>query len=120
MNTKHNPGTRVAVSLALAALFTGCASAPKPTARTGPACPNWQATLVSAGFPQAAREAGIDSGNVIVEFTLTTSGAVQDPKIVRSSHAIFDSPTLASARKLVCSGGDRDVRVQFEANYKLQ
>jgi protein TonB len=53
---------------------------------------------VAPTYPASERTAGI-SGEVLVEFTVDESGRVLNPRVVRSSHAAFESPTLRAVGK---------------------
>ena len=86
----------------------------------GPGCPNWVHVYEVAGFPAAARSAGLTEGEVQVEFTLEPTGRLREPRIVNSTDVVFNAPTLATAEQIVCIGGERDIRVRFSVNYKLR
>jgi hypothetical protein len=95
-----------------------------PVVRTqhfvGPGCPNWVKTFESIGFPEIARAAGLTEGTLLVEFTLETTGRVVNPRVVESTNIAFNAPTITTAEKIVCVGGERDLRVRFSVSYKLQ
>jgi periplasmic protein TonB len=100
------------------------APAPPPaaptTATVGVVCPNHQTVLGDAGFPRDAARAGLEKGEVLVEFTVTPSGAVKDAKIVRATHPIFGRAALRLIGDYKCQGQGSDVVVRFEVGYKVQ
>jgi protein TonB len=49
-------------------------------------------------FPFEAKRDG-RTGEVLVEFVVNEHGRVLDPKVVRSSHAMFEEPTLRAVSK---------------------
>ena len=49
-------------------------------------------------YPHAALTKGLE-GQVIVELTVTESGAVRNPRVVESSHSLFERAALAAVAK---------------------
>ena len=49
-------------------------------------------------YPHEARQNGL-TGEVLVEFTVDEDGRVMDPRVVRSSQAMFEAPTLTAVAK---------------------
>ena len=92
--------------------------APKPN--LSPGCPGWVDAFRRAGFPAVARDAGATDGRLMIEFTLSPSGRVVEPRIVQSSNPVFDAPALETARAIACVGGANDIRVRFAVDYRLK
>lgn len=61
-------------------------------------------------YPFEAKRQGI-RGEVLVEFTVDESGRVINPRIVESSHAMFEEPTLRAVGKWRFEPGRRHGRV---------
>ncbi|MDB6126894.1 MAG: TonB family protein [Verrucomicrobia bacterium] len=75
-------------------------------------------------YPYEARNGG-RPGEVVVEFTVDETGKVMNPRVVRSSEAVFESPTLRAIAKWRFEPGRRHgqpvrfrmaVPVQFSLN----
>jgi protein TonB len=54
--------------------------------------------LVQPVYPDIAARRGLE-GFVTVEFTVAASGAVQDVKVVESTHRVFEGPAVQAAYK---------------------
>ena len=61
-------------------------------------------------YPPPARQAGM-SGDVLVDFVVDESGRVIDPRVVRSSNAIFEEATLRAVSKWRFEPGRRDGKI---------
>lgn len=64
----------------------------------------------SPSYPFQARRDGM-AGEVMVDFMVDEAGRVMDPRIVRSSHPIFDEPTLRAVTKWRFEPGRRDGKI---------
>lgn len=53
---------------------------------------------VAPVYPSRALQRGLE-GHVVVEYTVTKTGSVRDPKVVESTSSIFERAALESARK---------------------
>jgi protein TonB len=95
-------------------------AAPRPAAPTsvGVACPNSQQVRTEIKYPAQARKDGIE-GDVLVEFTVATSGEIKDVEVKSSSNRVFNSVSLSAVRQFRCNGQGRDVRVQVPFSFKL-
>ncbi len=99
---------------------------PKPAAPTatgpsnnvGVACPNSQKIRSEIQYPMAARREGL-SGEVVVQFVVTATGEIRDPKIISSSNRVFNSVSLSSVRQFQCKGQGADVTVEVPFSFKL-
>jgi protein TonB len=61
-------------------------------------------------FPFEAKRNGTP-GEVVVEFVVNEQGRVLDPKVVRSSHAMFEEPTLRAVAKWQFEPGRQHGRI---------
>jgi periplasmic protein TonB len=61
-------------------------------------------------YPYQAKQMGLN-GSVLVEFTVDETGAVTDPRIVRSSDRMFDEPTIRAVLRWRFEPGKRHGRV---------
>ncbi|HEX4858795.1 MAG TPA: TonB family protein [Usitatibacteraceae bacterium] len=95
---------------------------PKPAVQAPPsvgtACPNSQSVRQEIKYPLQARKDGIE-GEVVVAFTVTTTGEVKDVEIKSSSNRVFNSVALNATRSFKCNGQARDVRVEVPYSFKL-
>ena len=101
------------------------APAPSPPAAAiaqsvGIACPGHRRILEDAGIPREAQRAGVDSGDVKVEFIVATGGEIKDVKVVSSSDRLLNRGSVEAVRRFRCDGQARDVRVEVEIHYTSQ
>ena len=61
-------------------------------------------------YPFQAKKEGV-SGEVWVDFVVDEQGRVMEPRVVRSSHAMFDEPTLRAVAKWQFEPGRRSGRI---------
>ena len=74
-----------------------------------------------ASFPREAARAGLEKGEVLVQFTLGAGGEVKNIKAVRASHPIFArSRGDASSSEYTCQGQGHEVIVQVPFSYKME
>ena len=92
--------------------------APVAAPSVGVACPNSQQIRTEIKYPAQARKDGTE-GEVLVEFTVATSGEIKDIEVKSSSNRVFNSVSLNSVRQFKCNGQGRDVRVQVPFSFKL-
>ena len=71
-------------------------------------------------FPKDALRAGIEKGEVLLQFTVTSSGEVKDVKALRSTHAIFTRASSRLVAEYKCQGQGRDILVQQLFSYKTE
>jgi len=101
--------------------------APKPApppAPTGPksarvVCPNYVEVMKSIVYPRQALLDGIE-GEVLLEFTVASSGEVKNIEIKSSSNRIFNRPALSAVQDLTCQSQGQDVRVQAPVSFKIR
>ena len=92
--------------------------APVAAPTVGVACPNSQQIRTEIKYPAQARKDGTE-GDVLIEFTVATSGEIKDIEVKSSSNRVFNSVSLNSVRQFQCKGQGRDVRVQVPFSFKL-
>jgi protein TonB len=61
-------------------------------------------------YPPEARREGLN-GEVLVEFVVDESGSVVNPRVVRSTHRVFEEASLRAVAKWKFEPGRRDARV---------
>lgn len=92
-------------------------AAPVPA---GVACPNYATVMGDTSFPKEAMRQGVESGDALIEFTVTANGDVKDVKAVRASNQIFARSSIRIvANDFKCTGQGRDITVRVPFNYKL-
>jgi len=89
-------------------------------ASVGVACPNVQTVLGDSGFPREAQRQGLEQGSAVVEFTVTASGEIKNPRVVSASNQIFGRNSIRLLGSYKCIGQGRDVTVRQEFNYKTE
>ncbi len=94
------------------------AAAAAPSNNVGVACPNSQKIRAEIQYPMAARREGL-SGEVVVQFVVSATGEIKDPKIISSSNRVFNSVSLSSVRQFQCKGQGADVTVEVPFSFKL-
>lgn len=72
-----------------------------------PPRPRFQA---SPHYPFEGKNSGL-SGDVLVDFTVDESGRVVEPRVVKSSHRMFEEPTLRAVAKWQFEPGRREGRI---------
>ena len=92
--------------------------APVAAPSVGVACPNSQQIRTEIKYPAQARKDGTE-GDVLIEFTVATSGEIKDIEVKSSSNRVFNSVSLNAVRQFQCKGQGRDVRVQVPFSFKL-
>ncbi len=96
--------------------------APPPPAapavvQAGVACPGYVETFQSAGYPREATKAGLNRGEVTLEFTLGTSGDVKNVQVVSASNAIFARAASRIAAQMKCVGRAQEVQVRLPLTF---
>lgn len=93
-------------------------AAPAPMS-VGVACPNYRQKLEEAGYPRDANRAGIQRGEVMLEFTVGPTGEVKNIKALQSTHASFARYAVKTAEEFKCLGQGHDVVVRAPVSYRL-
>jgi len=99
-------------------LFVGAAFVAPPALAQGTRvlCANYLEVMSSAPYPEEAALCGLE-GQIELELTITTGGETRSLKVARSSHQIFNQPSLETAAKLKCSAAEKDTRVRVPVNF---
>jgi protein TonB len=98
---------------------------PPPPPPAGPksarvVCPNYVEVMSSIKYPREALLDGIQ-GEVLIEFTVASSGQIKDVEIKSSTNRIFNRVALAAVQQgLNCQGQGQDVRVQAPVSFKIR
>jgi len=98
---------------------------PQPVAPPAPVsaavvCSNYKQKMGDASFPRQAARAGLEKGEVLVQFTLGPGGEVKDVKALKSTHPIFARAAMQIVSEYKCQGQGRDVVVQVPFSYRIQ
>lgn len=95
------------------------AAAPAPVS-AAVACSNYQRVMGDAGFPRDAARAGLEKGEVTVQFTLGPNGEIKDVKALKASHQIFARAAMRVVSEYKCQGQGQDVVVQVPFSFKME
>lgn len=103
------------------------AVAPAPPAPPAPApvsaavvCANYATVMGDAAFPKEALRAGIEKGDVLIQFTLGPNGEMKDVRTLRSSHSVFARASMRLVSEYKCQGQGHDVIVQVPFSYSIK
>jgi len=87
----------------------------------GASCPGHVQIMQQAGFPREATRAQIESGEVIVSFTIGVNGEVKNPAIVKSTNRAFNRHSLETVTQFKCKGQTQEITgVQVQLVFKSQ
>jgi protein TonB len=84
----------------------------------GVVCPNVRAVQAEMRYPREALRAGVQ-GEVMVRFTLTTSGRIVNPHIVSATPSVLNRAALAAVSMLACTGVGHDTQVDAPFLFRL-
>lgn len=96
--------------------------ATRPATSVGVVCPNVNvvAERLSSQFDDISDQSGINSASVVVQFTVTAAGQIENPTILSSTFAGVNSLALSGVAALSCHGQGQAVVVQapfqFQSN----
>lgn len=100
--------------------------APAAPAKTAPArvsaqvvCSNYASVMDDVAYPREAQRLGIDKGDALVQFVVTTDGTVKDMRVLRASHPAFARAGLRIVGEYRCQGRDHDVLVEVPIAFQL-
>jgi protein TonB len=113
--TSREPATAPAPAPAAAAVAP--AAAPQPV-NVALACPNHMEVRSRLPYPAQAQRMGL-SGEVVMAFTVDTSGKIDDVTVVKSSNPLFNSAASNAVSQLHCLGQGREVRVRVAFLFRL-
>ena len=94
------------------------APAPPPPVAVGIACPNHMDVRRNVTYPSQAQRMGLN-GDVLVEFTVSASGDIERPTIVKSSNAVFNTAVTNAVGQFHCVGQGHEVRVRVPFAFRL-
>jgi periplasmic protein TonB len=83
-------------------------------------CPNTREIAGQIEFPARAIRAGLQSGDVVISFTVGAGGATSNFAVVNSSNKLFTDTALEAAKKLRCGGQGQDIVVQLPVHFDLK
>jgi protein TonB len=83
-------------------------------------CPNTREIAGQIEFPPKAARAGLQSGDVVVSFTVGASGQTSNFAVVSSSNKLFTDTAVEAAKKLHCGGQGQDIVVQLPVHFDLR
>lgn len=93
------------------------AAAPQPV-NVALACPNHMEVRSRLPYPAQAQRMGLN-GEVVMAFTVGTSGQIEDVTVVKSSNPLFNSAATEAVTQLHCLGQGRQVRVRVPFLFKM-
>ena len=82
-------------------------------------CPNYSAVMQSASYPKEALKEKLYEGSVLIEFTLSGS-EIRDPKVIRSSHPIFEAEAHRLVYALTCGPSTQPVQVRVPIRWAME
>lgn len=94
--------------------------APAAPVRVGVVCPNVATVLGDSGFPVEAQRRGLDKGEAVIEWTVSTSGEIKDLRTVSTTNQIFAKNSIRLISSYKCVGQGHDVLVRQAFSYKLE
>jgi len=83
--------------------------APVAAPSVGVSCPGYKQILQEAGFPREATRAQVESGEVLVSFTIGLNGEVKNAAIVKSTNRVFNRHSLETVAQFKCQGQSQEV-----------
>lgn len=88
------------------------------SASVGVVCPNSDQVRAAIRYPREALRDGI-TGNVVIEFTVSTDGAVKDLSVAQSADPVLDRAAENAVKQFKCVAQGEDVRVQVPFAFNL-
>lgn len=87
-------------------------------ASVGVTCPNHMNIRSSVTYPPRALQMNL-SGDVLVEFIVRETGAIDNVRIVKSTNSVFNDVVAAAVARFQCVGQGQPVRVSVPFQFKL-
>jgi protein TonB len=115
--TSREPAPAPAPAAAPVAAPVALAAAPQPV-NVALACPNHMEVRGHLPYPAQAQRMGL-SGEVVMAFTVGTSGQIGDVTVVKSSNPLFNSAAADAVSQLHCLGQGREVRVRVPFLFRI-
>ena len=101
------------------------APAPAPAGPPAPAsaksaCPNYAKAFGDSAFPRDAAREGIDSGEAVLRFTVSSSGEIKDVATVSQTNRAFGRAAQAILKEFKCIGQGRDIIFELPFSFKRE
>ena len=95
--------------------------APAPAAPSiRSACTNYATVLGDSAYPREAAREGLDRGEAVLRWTVTTAGEIKDVTVVSSTNRIFARQAQVLLRDVRCAGQGRDVVFELPFVFKRE
>ena len=110
--------TLLLASFAAASVAQGESPAP-PSPGKPPLCRNYREVMSAATFPLEAIVARVESGEVVIEFTITADDQVINVRAISATHLAFASAAELLVSKLDCTSWGKEAKVRVPIQYKV-
>jgi len=95
--------------------------APVAAPSVGVSCPGYKQVLQEAGIPREAARAQLESGEVVLSFTIGVNGEVKNVAVIKSTNRAFNRGAIEAVSQFKCQGQGQEVNgVQVTASYRTQ
>jgi len=95
--------------------------APVAAPSVGVSCPGYKQVLQEAGIPREAVRAQLESGEVVLSFTIGVNGEVKNVAVIKSTNRAFNRGAIEAVSQFKCQGQGQEVNgVQVTASYRTQ
>ena len=95
------------------------AAAPAPPSIRA-ACTNYAKTMGDAAYPRDAIKEGLDRGEALIRFTVTSTGEIKDITAVSSTNRAFARAAITAVHDFKCNAQGRDVVFEIPFSYKRE
>ena len=92
----------------------------RPLGSTESICPNFRSVMGGVNYPSEAISRGVESGDVLIDLTLSSDGTISTFRIVRMTDPAFAKVALSALVDLKCKGQGRDVHLQVPFGFRLK
>ena len=100
------------------------AAPPGPAAPAAPsirsACTNYATVLGDGAYPRDAAREGLDRGEAVLRWTVTTAGEIRDVVVVSATNRIFARQAQVLLRDVKCAGQGRDIVFELPFVFKRE
>ena len=120
--TPTPPPAPVVIAPAPPPVAVAPAPAPAPPAPVSAAvvCANYATVMGDAAFPREAVRAGLEKGEVLIQFTLGPNGEMKDIRTLRSTNSIFARAAARLVSEYKCQGQGREITVTVPFSYNIK
>ncbi len=94
------------------------AAPPAPSIRS--ACTNYATVLGDSAYPRDAVREGLERGEAVLRWTVTTAGEIKDVVVVSQTNRIFGRQAQILLRDVKCAGQGRDVVFELPFVFKRE